>query len=429
MYYIGRKSQCMNCMYHPDCTFGKEFGSKVNDITSVCDPDYKNKVHSSCPLLPTFDAYGILNEGVDKMMSMQNSTEAEVTMAKKTQDDLSGVEALVESKDKGIPDADLEEDGNTEFFDPDHFGKNASFGSGVRTDEGGAGSGSSFYMGQGEKLTKAVENTILNLSKQSLDIFDLSRTLDLELESKKKGKFSPVEEVAKDNKDDKIKSLSELNKVKAVEHGLPDEVYDAKEERKSLVKRQELKRQEKKQLLYLLIDNSGSMTTSLNVNKHMVLNRGLFASVFACALVKRVIADGGIIFVRMFTGCCGPLHSAYTKEEQEVVLNMLGREGYNGGSTNIPRAIETALQDINTGVADKIAKAEVLLITDCCDNVSKYNVKRELDKGSAALHVLDVSGTTSYSSVSAQKVLQSLATKYYKADEKAVNLKDVLKLV
>ena len=100
---------------------------------------------------------------------------------------------------------------------------------------------------------------------------------------------------------------------------------------------------------------------------------------------------------------------------------MLARCDANGGGTSISTALRTAWADIQSA-RDEVAKAEVLVITDCEDTL---NLQKLLgDKQRMKLHTLDVSG---HSSGDACGTLQALSERYFKLDPTATSLQDMVK--
>jgi len=423
---VHREVQCKKCNLFNKCKFGQQYSSMTGDISKVMNPKYEDLVHEDCPSMPEFTAFDGLHKAIDRLRSMQDAEKAEHNMA-----DANGLygakeignmdEEFGDKEDSylGQEDVDLDclnmEDEDFPFFD--------SAGSG----------GSSIFNASftGNHYAKAVESMISCLTSAKLDIYDLAKNLEMELNSKKKGKMKPVDEMEHDSKKENIRSEAEISKVLPSQHGLPEEVFDKKAHDKSLEKKRHLKPDEKKQLLYLLIDNSISMKAQLRDNKTSALTRGALASVFSIALIRRVVADKGIVYVRFFAGTPSSLRVADTKERQENLLKSISNADYNGSGTNLGAALKAACEDIRKGKSHvNIAKSEILLITDCDDslNPTTLDAARGTGDNKIPLHVLDVSGVSRQCG-SASAVLKTVADKYFKINKGETDVSKMVDLL
>ncbi len=152
--------------------------------------------------------------------------------------------------------------------------------------------------------------------------------------------------------------------------------------------------------------------------------RGSLATLFSCGVARRVRDDGGVVFARFFTGNVSELMTAKTPAEFSEILDWLKSPSYRSGSTNILNVIEVACADVQAA-KDDLARTEILLITDCEDHFAAKDIKPLL-KG-AELNILDVAGG-SIDGVTA-KALKEVANKYFKANEAAANIHDIVKLI
>lgn len=113
------------------------------------------------------------------------------------------------------------------------------------------------------------------------------------------------------------------------------------------------------QLLYILIDGSGSM--------------GGWKSIIAAALAISVIRSGmdnkSKFFYRTFDSRVSFSHEAEKKSQKEDLIREIIDTSYTGGGTDIETAIEVAGDDIKK--EHKSERAEILLITDGGDNVDR----------------------------------------------------------
>jgi hypothetical protein len=278
----------------------------------------------------------------------------------------------------------------------------------------------------GQHACQVIEDFVEKVTHTQLMIYELGRELDVALDSGTDRKFNPVDHVDKDRNPEYIRGIHELPKVAPSQHALPDEVFDAKLAHKSLVKNQHRQPDKKKQLLYVLLDSSGSMSTWLGGNQNSLLTRGTLASVLTMALARKIKREGGILFVRFFEGSPGPLIAAREADQFDALSTQISLGNYNGYSTDILSAIRVAVSDIEQA-SDELAKAEILVVTDCDDSFDVATLTTAL-KG-FPLNALDVSGGGHQSQFAAQSSLKSCAKKFYKADEAVLDLKKLVSLV
>jgi hypothetical protein len=270
-------------------------------------------------------------------------------------------------------------------------------------------------------------------------LFNLGQRFGLALTAHKKGKFKPTEVLSKDRDVQKIKGESDVPKLVPSEHALPDELFEEKLGKRSLQKKQDMKPQKKRRILYLLIDNTGSMQTALFGNTYRVLSRGALASVFSMALTKQVRDEDGILFCRFFADGPGRLISAKDKDDFDMALQLMANADFNGMSTNILAAVSAALKDISQArKSEPIASSEILLITDCQDNFQPDKVKQML--GTQELNVLDVAAIREEDAqlqgmnaldlfYEGAKALKSVAKNYYKVDPYDMDVNKIVKTI
>lgn len=119
----------------------------------------------------------------------------------------------------------------------------------------------------------------------------------------------------------------------------------------------------KKQLLYMLIDRSGSMRGGLKrfMAGGCVL-RGLMG----------VMKDDAELYLRFFDSQCTPEIRVKTKDEAIGVMQSVIKEEYSGGSTRIATSARTCLKRIRTLVEEEhLSKPELLLVSDGEDGDDK----------------------------------------------------------
>lgn len=119
---------------------------------------------------------------------------------------------------------------------------------------------------------------------------------------------------------------------------------------------------EKKQLLYIIIDCSGSMGSGKRIFKAggILMNR-----------LKAVIAGEAELYVRLFDTSLREEHHASTPEEARELIRHFTEKNYSGGSTDITgcaRAAQTRIKEIES--AGATYKPELVIVTDGDDKIS-----------------------------------------------------------
>ena len=420
LYYKARAAQCSGCNLLTNCAFGQQYGSVMKDITRVIDADFSKKAHPNCPVLPEISGvnqrYAAMMQAM--LMAQANQTPEQEVMKRQGQMP-AAMEKLIEAVNNAPDVVPMEDNEVLDLRDPDedsdsfHLPGDMSIGSGYYDSVHNA-----------NRVCEVQERLIEELSVANLALFQLGQKFSHEMTAQKKGKFKPTATVEVDKQQDKMEKVSDITKLTASQHGLPVEIFEHRLEKKTLVKTQHGKQEHKKQLLYLLIDNSASMSSFIGASSRGLYTRGSLAFLFAMAIIRRVRDDGGIVFLRFFSGGPGPLKTAKTPEEFDALLDFVATASFRSGSTDIARVVRQACDDV-TAAQDDLSRTEILLITDCENHIDANEVKLTLKK--AELNTLDVAGG-SINSSSAQ-ALKSISQKFYKANEAAANVSDIVKLV
>ncbi len=126
--------------------------------------------------------------------------------------------------------------------------------------------------------------------------------------------------------------------------------------------REHISRQSQKQLLYLLIDSSGSMSSGNRIQLALavLLNR-----------LKGVINGEALLQFRFFDTEVFTEYAVNTTSEAEKAIQMLQKNNFSGGGTNITHAIRMGVDSIlkkqltNGGINPHMA-----IVSDGCDSVS-----------------------------------------------------------
>ncbi len=438
-----RQAACLSCQFRPKCDFGKQYGDVAADHTRVIDPNFASKVHPACPDLPTISGINHMYEEMMKFQQMNSGTAQGQAVGALTQ----GGEEYLAELDKMIAEFEQNKEFNEEEdTDLDEDTVDLNYG-GDKEDEAenrvpdigqsGAGKGGPNQPGTytGKHFAKVSENFVKNLSTASLQLFDLGRRLDEMLKAEIGDKYKPTPEISREQRDKRLTESSEVAKVHSGEHARGDDHFDMKLVKHDLTVHSFAKPEQKKHLLYVLIDESGSMNGQIcDGNSHSFLTRGQVACTLAGALCKRIGDDGGMMFLRFFSDGPGHLQSARKKHEFDTMLHRVVNADINGGGTSIMSALRRAHADI-TSAADEVAKAEILLISDMDDNFSDNDIKwitSAFDKtspvGKVPLNVLNVNSHGGQYG-NAHTVLPKVAAKYLQVNSKSLDIEGIVELV
>jgi len=151
---------------------------------------------------------------------------------------------------------------------------------------------------------------------------------------------------------------------------------------KQLPVRERVTRRERKQLLYVICDCSGSMGQGQRLYKAggIVMNR-----------LKAVIDGDAELWFRWFDTELKQRHEARTPEEARALIKEIARGNHSGGGTCIADCVRAAVSDIadiwNDPDASEFHKAELVVITDGDDDCSSLRID-QLDH--TRLHVFVV---------------------------------------
>jgi len=193
--------------------------------------------------------------------------------------------------------------------------------------------------------------------------------LSRKLKSVSKLKTSKITEFKEDPmendiKSRNIKSLNELGRIRhsqfALRKAAPG-LFSYRAVTQQLTTKYRGKYTDKKQLLYALIDCSGSMR---------VQDGSRIASA-AGILINRLMAvtEGDAeVYWRFFDTRCHAVNIAKTKDEAyESIRTVLNEGAYNGGGTNFDEAIKTSVEhikELQITSGNQLVKPEIFLVTD-----------------------------------------------------------------
>ncbi len=117
--------------------------------------------------------------------------------------------------------------------------------------------------------------------------------------------------------------------------------------------------------LYVLLDLSGSMRCCDIGGR---VSRAWVANVITLALLTFAAKDKWVVHIVPFTGGVGDMKSAKDRQTALDTMKWLGEQQYDGGSTDIERAVLYAYKDLQSD--PEYRKCDVVLITDGCSPIS-----------------------------------------------------------
>lgn len=266
------------------------------------------------------------------------------SMSKSEKDMLKTIASL-KNKDK---------DKNKEDENPANNGK--AGGRGIAdpdTIEEGKGGNNSAVMTAALQLTDSNLREALKVSRK-LQSFS-------KLKTSKITKFIPdTQESEVQNRS--MKSFSELGKIKQTqfsEMNVAPGLFRYKAVTQQLQLRERGKFAEKQQLLYIVVDSSGSMTE----------DEGRRISLAAGVLINRLMAvakGDAKVYWRFFDDKCYECKFVEHKDQAyETISEILKTENFSGGGTNFDMAINTAVAHIETLKETlNLGRPELFMVTD-----------------------------------------------------------------
>lgn len=277
----------------------------------------------------------------------------------------------------------------------------------------------------GRDIMQAMGDIVDKLTSAQLAIFQIARTIETKVKVSKGRKLEKSTDPTKAIDMVKMESVADVTKAPPSVNVLPDVLKQYRIGTSALQVRQNMQLQEKKQLFYVLLDSSGSMSGGLATNKNGFLCRAHVASALSLAVIKKTIEEKGMMYFRFFAGSPDYLHKATNLHDLVDLSRQIGIGDFNGGSTSLQKALSAAFADIQKG-KDTISKAEVLLITDGCASVEEGILKKEM-KGTK-LHVLEI--TEKGSGVpDSRKVLKRLAETYVETNPDEIDFNKIASVV
>jgi len=159
-----------------------------------------------------------------------------------------------------------------------------------------------------------------------------------------------------------IAHLGEINRLVKSEWALPSVYRNFRLVTRAAQIRERVEREEKKQLLYIIVDCSGSMKDGQRIAKAggVLFNR-----------LKAVIAGEAELYVRFFDSGLHTEHHASNAAEAKELMKVVTEGNFSGGSTNISGCAREAQKRIEEVVATtNTARPELVVVTDGDDTIN-----------------------------------------------------------
>lgn len=223
----------------------------------------------------------------------------------------------------------------------------------------GGGSGKGSDKNPAEQVKQIVQQM-----GHELEIYELSKKLEFTIRVSKKGKFNEVHYPDDGLDVDRIKKTEDIKRILPSQFALDDVLFLKKLISRELLKKKYMQRQEKRQILYMLVDSSGSMSSHVKGN----LTKIDVCKAVAIALMKKMISNEDLFYFRWFTDRVDTLHIIETKEQAKKFLIELVFGRAADGGTAIQNAIEVAVKDVRKKLHKGMDLADILLVSDGDDN-------------------------------------------------------------
>ena len=226
-----------------------------------------------------------------------------------------------------------------------------------------------------------IKNTIDKISKsvsdRELEIFYVARKKEATDLYRRDEVLESVQFPEDEMNINTIDSPMDILKTVPTQYAYDDDVFMQKLVKKELLIRDYQARRLKKQVLYILVDISGSMSGTKNI----------YACGVSVAFIRQSLKEGSTYFLRFFDSSPHDMHTVKSKADAEKLEDMLLKQPFSGGGTNIQAAVLKAVDDI-TKSPENFEKAEIMIISDGEDRVS---LDKEMLKG-VKIHTTIIDG-------------------------------------
>lgn len=225
--------------------------------------------------------------------------------------------------------------------------------------------------GDNEELSKLKVAEDFVSRKGYSKILEVSRHLDTLSKLRVRRKSEPeVDPDGDEVRSRPIKGLSELARVNKTAWATKSRssayfLYQAVSGQ--LTVRERIRRSEQKQILFILLDGSGSMGDGQRHYKAtgVVMNR-----------LKAVVQGDAEVHLAVFDGKMYEPHSARNPAEAKALMQSVLQQNYSGGSTDIAGAIRSAEEWIEKEMEgrDDLYRPEIVVLTDDDSSISSLSI-------------------------------------------------------
>ena len=225
---------------------------------------------------------------------------------------------------------------------------------------------------------------ITNLSAGQAQRLEVARNLELLSQMNvRKRRHLEADVEGDDIKVRQIKGFDELGSLRQYEWALPESYRLMRVATRATSIRERAKRIDKKQLLYLIVDCSGSMDDPQRIGKAcgIVMNR-----------LKAVANEDAEVYLAFFAEKLYDEFSAKNAKEARALMMMVENHNFSGGGTAIANCAKLAAERINKMMEKDpmLTRPEIAIVTDGQDNVK--SLTRD-DFGKTVVHAFIVDST------------------------------------
>lgn len=158
-----------------------------------------------------------------------------------------------------------------------------------------------------------------------------------------------------------IDSYSKINKVSAMQRVMPN--FDDKFVKKELAVKEKVKPEEKKQMLTILLDDSGSMNCA---------HKQAYVRALLMNRLQSVVEGKSKVRFFSFESTRYNPHEASTKEEAAKLYKHIVRRRPSGGGTNVGACLQQTIDEIHN--LPGYHKPEILIINDGDKRIFNINI-------------------------------------------------------
>lgn len=253
------------------------------------------------------------------------------------------------------------------------------------SDGGGAGPAYDGSGGGTEKRELQKAEIAMTMAKGYKDVLRIGRNLaGLSKMMIGKGRLVRRDPEGTDSRSRKIESINEMTRMRQTEWSLPEMIrlYRIATRVANVTERVSIT--EKKQLLYMLIDCSGSMSGS----------KIYAAGGVAMSRLRGVYEGDAELYYRFFDGDVHDEYHVVDKADAQKAMKAVLNYNYSGGSTNIRHALLAGRDQINALESQGLCKPELVIVTDGED--SSVSTLKAADFDGIKLHAFVVGGKNAW---------------------------------